>query len=95
MIKHRETHPFLDVESCFACKVSHIAFGASAMPTRAHSARSAVIEAKDRILHKDLDAYKRLRMDGTQPKRIDGAAEVEQRADEKWQIETGILPGSC
>jgi hypothetical protein len=27
-----------------------------------------------------------------QPKKIDGAAEVERRAKEPWQVETGILP---
>lgn len=39
-----------------------------------------------------MPAYKRLRDEGLQPKRIDGAAEVEKRAKEKWQVETGILP---
>ena len=47
---------------------------------------------KDRVLEKDLAAYKRLRDDGVQPKNIDGSATVEARANEKWQVETGILP---
>jgi hypothetical protein len=62
------------------------------MPTRTGSSRSAVIAQKDRVLEKDLAAYKRLRDDGVQPKNIDGSATVEARANEKWQVETGILP---
>jgi len=44
------------------------------------------------VLDKDLDAYHRLRQDGQQPKSIDGAAIVEKRAEENWQVATGILP---
>lgn len=91
-MKHRETHPSLDVPGCFGCRVSGIQFGAASMPTRKGTARSAVIESKDKILDKDLDAYKRLRQDGLQPKRIDGCATIEKRAEEPWQVETGILP---
>jgi len=39
-----------------------------------------------------MPAYKRLRANGLQPKKIDGAAEVEKKAKESWQVETGILP---
>ena len=94
MIKHQETHPYLDVEGCFGCRTAGIQFGAASMPTRGRTARSAVIEAKDRVLDKDLDAYKRLRKDGLQPRKIDGSAEVEKRAEEKWQVETGIIPNT-
>ncbi len=94
MIKHQETHPNLDVEGCFGCRTAGIQFGAASMPTRAGTARSAVIEKKDRVLDKDLDAYKRLRRDGVQPRKIDGCANAEKRAEEKWQIETGLLPNT-
>jgi hypothetical protein len=33
-----------------------------------------------------------MRQNGVQPKNIDGSAQVEKRAEEKWQVETGILP---
>lgn len=94
MPKHAETHPSLDVEGCFGCKVAHIGISASAMPTRGGGARAATINAKDRVLDKDLDAYKRLRQNGVQPRKIDGAAQVEKRAEEKWQVETGIIPNT-
>ena len=92
MIKHQETHPTLDVEGCFGCKIAYVGIGADAMPSRGGKAPVANINEKDRVLDKDLAAYKRLRDDGLQPKNIDGSATVEARANEKWQVETGILP---
>ncbi len=87
---HRRVHPNLDVEGCFGCKVSGLAVAASAMPTRKGGAKAAVINEKDKVLEKDLDAYKRLRQDGLQPPAINGAAEAESRANYKWQVETGM-----
>jgi hypothetical protein len=89
-MKHRETHPNLDVEGCFGCRIAHFNVSAEAMPTRKPGSKR-IIE-KERVLHKDLDAYHRLRQDGQQPKRIDGAAIVEKRAEENWQVATGIVP---
>ena len=89
-LKHRETHPNLDVEGCFGCRIAHFNVSAEAMPTR-NPGSKRIIE-KERVLHKDLDAYHRLRQDGQQPKRIDGAAVVEKRAEENWQVATGIVP---
>jgi|TARA_R110000868_G_scaffold165372_1_gene398925 hypothetical protein len=89
-LKHRETHPNLDVEGCFGCRIAHFNVSAEAMPTRKPGSKR-IIE-KERVLHKDLDAYHRLRQDGQQPKRIDGAAIVEKRAEENWQVATGIVP---
>ena len=84
MVKHQETHPDLDVEGCFACRVSSLTIGVS----------QHFVSEKNRetTLSKDLDAYRRLRKNGTQPKTIDGAANVESRADESWQVVSGILP---
>ena len=81
---HAQTHPTLDVEGCFACKVSGVSLG---MSEKASSEKK-----RETTLSKDLDAYKRLRMNGQQPKQIDGAAKVESRASESWQVQTGILP---
>ena len=89
-MKHRESHPHLDVEGCFGCRIAHFNVSAEAMPTRKPGSKR-IIE-KERVLHKDLDAYHRLRQDGQQPKRIDGAAIVEKRAEENWQVATGIVP---
>lgn len=90
MIKHQETHPGLDVEGCFGCKIAGLSIASSATPTRRGGARAQIINEKDKKLDKDLDAYKRLRQEGLQPKNIDGSAEVEKRAEYKWQVETGM-----
>lgn len=87
---HRRVHPNLDVEGCFGCKVSGLAVAASATPSRRGGARAATINQKDKVLDKDLDAYKRLRQEGLQPRAIDGSAAAESRAEHKWQIETGL-----
>jgi len=42
------------------------------------------------VLDKDLDAYKRLRQEGLQPKAINGSAAAESQANYSWQVETGL-----
>lgn len=50
----------------------------------------------DQTLTKDRDAYHRLRMDGLQPKTINGAARLEQHADTRFEVESGqLLPGQA
>jgi hypothetical protein len=89
-MKHQETHPNLDVEGCFGCRVSGVRMGTNTTTTR--GAKVAEVNTTERNWNKDMPAYKRLRANGLQPKRIDGAANVEKRAQEGWQVETGILP---
>jgi hypothetical protein len=49
--------------------------------------------AFERQLDKDRPAYKRLKDEGLQPARLKGAAELERRAQSKFEIEAGrILP---
>jgi len=88
-MKHRETHPGLDVDGCFGCRIAGVAFSASSMPSRKIATNN--IDATERRWSKDMDAYKRLKQDGLQPARIDGAAEVEKKADHPSQVVTGIL----
>jgi len=89
-MKHRETHPGLDVEGCFGCRVSQVRMGTNTTTTR--GAKVAEVTQTERNWNKDMPAYKRLRADGLQPKRIDGAAEVDKKAQDSWQVETVILP---
>jgi hypothetical protein len=88
-MKHREVHPTLDVEGCFGCRIAGVSFAASSMPSR--KIQSNQIEATERQWSKDMDAYKRLKQDGLQPAKIDGAREIEQKAVHRSQVETGIL----
>jgi hypothetical protein len=89
-VKHQETHPNLDVEGCFGCRVAGVRMGVNTTTSR--GSKVAEINTTERNWNKDMPAYKRLRADGLQPKKIDGAANVEKRAQEGWQVETGILP---
>lgn len=89
-MKHRETHPNLDVEGCFGCRVAGVRMGTNTTTSR--GARVAEINQTERNWNRDMPAYKRLRANGLQPKQIDGSAEVERKAQESWQVETGILP---
>ena len=77
-MKHRETHPNLDVEGCFACRISHVAVSASATPTRRDVSN---LNSKEKAWSKDMDAYKRIRKSGGQPTQIDGSARLEKTAD--------------
>ena len=91
-MKHRETHPDLNVEGCFGCRVAGVRMGTNTTTSR--GARVAEVNTTERNWNKDMPAYKRLRANGLQPKKIDGAAEVEKKAQESWQVETGILPNT-
>lgn len=77
-MKHRETHPNLDVENCFGCRVAHFRVSASATPSR-NSVGD--MTRKEKILDRDLDAYKRIRKTGGQPDQIDGSARIEATAN--------------
>lgn len=88
---HRRTHPD-PVEGCFGCKVLGVNLSMEATPSRASGRAVKEVADRERRWHTDMRAYKNLRRDGLQPKKIDGAAEVERRAKESWQVETGILP---
>ena len=87
-MKHQETHPNLDVEDCFGCRVAGIRMGMNSTTSR--GSKVAQINKTERQWNVDMPAYKRLRREGLQPKRIDGAAEIEKKAEHKFQVETGI-----
>jgi hypothetical protein len=88
-VKHRETHPNLDVEGCFGCRIANVRVAPNHTTTGGE--RAAQINATEARWHKDMPAYKRLRQDGLQPKTIEGAANLEKKAKEAWQVETGMV----
>jgi len=79
-------------ESCFGCKIQTISFASSAMPTRRPQA--AQTNAAEKRLTRDRDAFKAMREQGIQPARLKGAAEMQDRASTKHEIETGRLIGN-
>lgn len=83
-----ETHPLLDVEGCFGCKIAGVRMGANSTTTK--GAEVASTDARAKRWDKDMPAYKRLRAQGYQPRAVDGSAEVERKAKHDWQINTGL-----
>ena len=57
------------------------------MVTRSPEAARAKV--KDPLLAKDLDAYKTLRRQGTQPRNVVGSAQLAATAEERHEITTG------
>ena len=49
------------------------------------------IESSERVLRQDLDAYKRLRGQGLQPRSHDGAAHLERHAVTAAEVESGVI----
>jgi hypothetical protein len=89
IIKHWGQHN----EDCFACRIKSVSFASSAMPTRRPQA--ADINAAEKRLTKDRDAFKAMREQGIQPARLKGASDLQDRASTKDEIETGrLLPKS-
>jgi hypothetical protein len=61
-------------------------------PPAIHGAgKSGVARAKDAAYSKDADAYRRLRRQGLQPQHVRGSAEIETRANEKFEVERNML----
>jgi hypothetical protein len=75
--------------NCFPCKIRTVTMAPSAMLTRSPEAARAVIT--DPQLEKDRESYRRLRRDGEQPKHLKGSAELEAKANESFEIETGWI----
>ena len=72
---------------CFKIKLNSISFSSAATPNRR---QGTVIQNKyqsDRV--RDIEAYKRLRKEGLQPRGTLGAAAIEARADTISEVEMG------
>lgn len=69
--------------NCFRCKILTVQI--------APRGAAKVERGKDAELDKNRTAYVNLRKDGLQPKSIHTAAQMESRATERWEVETGRL----
>jgi len=92
IIEVRQSFTDATLTTCEVCEgpisrfYGSILIAPSSMPTRSEAAR---VERETEIMHRDVDAYRRLRKDGLQPKSVKGAAELERRAGSRWEVETG------
>lgn len=85
MILHQRTHPGLDVEGCFACRVAAVNIGGAAYVTRSPDVGACI--AREKRWDKDHPAYKSLRKDGLQPRTSEGAHELMMTASSREQVE--------
>lgn len=51
-------------------------------------------DKRDRELSKDMEAYKRLRKEGLQPRSVDGSARLEAEAVSPVEIQNGLVPAN-
>jgi hypothetical protein len=81
---HTRTHPS-PVQGCFGCHIAslHIA-------PAAYNPEVADINRRDALLHKDRDAYSRLRRDGLQPQHVDGSARLETNLKDQIELDYGV-----
>lgn len=63
----------------------------SATPSRGQGQDALSIRRTEKRWEADMPAYRRLRADGTQPKNIDGCAELEARASSRDEITMGHI----
>lgn len=73
--------------NCFGCKAASISFDSSCLENQ-----GAVRREHKRVeveMVRQMGAYKRLRKDGVQPVGINRAAEIEQFANSRFEVESG------
>ena len=72
---------------CFGCKLLSVRFSGTLTPNRTPE----VIQQNEfeRTMARDNAAYRRLRKEGYQPKSVKGAADVEQFATSRFEVESG------
>ena len=82
ILGHQDYEP-----SCFRCRIESVNFA----PSATGNARAQTVNQTDKNWSKDHDAYRRLRLNGIQPMRIDGSAQLEAKASTQREIEHGYL----
>lgn len=76
---------------CFACKIKSVQIAPSATPSRNRGREAAGKKKAEKQLVQDLGAFKRMRESGLTPRAVDGAADLEKRAQVPYEIVSGQL----
>lgn len=61
----------------------------SAVPSQNNTIDFAATKIAEKNKDADMNAYKRLRSNGVQPPSINGSAQLESRAEEKYEVNSG------
>lgn len=88
-LHQQRTHPE-PVEGCFGCRVAGVQVAPSATPSRRGGAEAAATNAREARWSRDMPAYREMRRQGLQPKGIDGAADLAQKATTEEHVTTGL-----
>ena len=84
---HGITH--WEPDSCFGCRIKTVGVAPSAMPSRHPGAANSVYREKQLV--KDLDSFKRMRLNGLEPRATRGAAKIESQAESSFEVASGQL----
>lgn len=76
---------------CETQREHYLSVGISATATPSRSGPVVAKLQKDKDFSQDGAAYKRLRSQGLQPRRIDGSAEIEAKASTRVEVESGKI----
>lgn len=85
-LTHGVTH--WDPENCFGCRVKTVGFSPSCFFTTPGGSKAAAQKKAERGLTQDLDAFKRMRLQGLQPPRTRGAAKIESECESAYEVKT-------
>lgn len=87
MLTHGVDH--YQPESCFGCRIKTISFAPSIFATTPGGAKAASKKGQEKKLVRDLDAFKRMRLSGLEPRATRGAAKVESECESPYEVATG------
>lgn len=72
----------------FGCKIKHVSFAPSIFATTPGGRKAAAHKAADQQLSADLDAFKRMRLQGLAVPRTRGAAKIESECESTYEVES-------
>lgn len=91
-----ESHPIGDNPRTIRCQCGKaatqvigvgVSIAAAAMPNKKSSSRTIAIDTTEKQWDRDLPAYKRMRRAGLQPSTTQGAADLENRVGDQFDID--------
>lgn len=89
-LHRRRVHPEF-VDGCFGCKVSSLQLATASTNDEQVRQRQFQEKFAAEFHNGDREAYRRLRLNGLQPPRIAGSAELERHAETRFEVESGMV----
>ena len=86
---HGEKH--WDPDGCFGCRVKTVGFAPSIFESTPGGAKAGRKNKAEANLSKDLAAFKRMRLDGLEPRATKNARIIESQAESTFEVASGQL----